>query len=448
MFRPLDVLLAAALFSASASAAAASGGLLDGDLGRWLETQAAPQLLDTLDRHPRFRGETLRIVPMRNGEPISTTNRLNLTIQRALEHRLLQSTGVRIATQANPGRCDLRTDVPYLLGVEIAGDGPSRHRVHLAIADVEEGIWVNGASDTWSGRLTTAQRAALRERISVSQPGTLANPLSIQDAVAVANTLYGQLTCDLRSVPTSEVRLVSDEQQLDGIKRHIDTRLRASTVLRTVASTGPATWTLRIRSTATLESQRDVILELEDPSGVHATLRLASVAVTGIGPLQTTPVDPGPEIWLSDLRHQSVRSRGVCTDRPDATCLEVTLDLYQPAYLLVFHTRGTRIDVPACGQTPKRREGERRFRFAVTSAAHHNAIADGGFYALATDRSSVARALQRHLAEAPGACRGKRNAGAIDAWLAKLDRLLTQHSSAIQWRAIHLQRDADQVVSL
>ena len=229
MFRPLDALFAAALFSASASAAAASGGLLNGDLGRWLETQAAPQLLDTLDRHPRFRGETLRIVPMRNGEPISTTNRLNLTIQRALEHRLLQSTGVRIATQANPGRCDLRTDVPYLLGVEIGGDGPSRHRVHLAIADVEEGIWVNGASDTWSGRLTTAQRAALRERISVSQPGTLANPLSIQDAVAVANTLYGQLTCDLRSVPTSEVRLVSDEQQLDGIKRHIDTRLRAST---------------------------------------------------------------------------------------------------------------------------------------------------------------------------------------------------------------------------
>ena len=51
MFRPLDVLLAAVLFSASAPAAAASGGLLNGDLGRWLETQAAPQLLDTLDRH-------------------------------------------------------------------------------------------------------------------------------------------------------------------------------------------------------------------------------------------------------------------------------------------------------------------------------------------------------------------------------------------------------------
>jgi hypothetical protein len=448
MFRRLDALLAAVLCGASASAAAASGGLLDGDLGRWLEGKAVPALLERLDRHPRFRGETLRIVAMRNGEPVSTTDRLNLTIQRALEHRLLQSTGVRIATQGNPGRCDLRTDVPYLLGVEIGGDGPSRHRLHLAIADVEEGIWVNGASETWSGRLTAAQRAALREPISVAQPGSLSNPLSIQDALAVANSLYGQLTCDLRSVPTSEVRLVSDEQQLDGIKRHIDTRLRASTVLRSVANTGPTTWTLRIRSTATLQSQRDVILELEDPSGAHATLRLASVAVTGIGPAPTMPVDPGPETWLSNLRHQPVRTQGVCANRPDATCMEVTLDLYQPVYLLVFHTREMRIDVPACGRNPKRREGERRFRFAVASTSHHNVIADGGFYALATDRSSVARALQRHLAAAPGACRGKSSTAAIDAWLAELDRLLTRHSGAIQWRAIHLQRDADQVVSL
>ncbi|TDJ25507.1 MAG: hypothetical protein E2O54_01675 [Gammaproteobacteria bacterium] len=448
MFRPLDVLLAMTLLGACASALAADRGLLDGDLGRWLDTEAAPQLLDTLDRHPRFRGETLRIVPMRNGEPISTTDRLNLAIQRALEHRLLQSTGVRIATQGNPRRCDLRTDVPYLLGVEVGGDGPSRHRVHLAIADVEEGIWVNGASKTWSGRLTTAQRGALRERISIAQPGTLGNPLSIRDAVAVANTLYAQLTCDLRSVPTHEVRLVSDEQQLDGVKRHMDTRLRASTELRSIATTRESAWTLRIRSTATLEAQRDVILELEDPSGVRPTQRLASVTVTGFGPAQTPLDEPDGHSWLSNLRHQNVPTQGVCMGRPDATCTEVTLDLYQPVYLLVFHTRGTRIDVPACGRTPKRRAGERRFRFAVASTGHHNAVADGGFYALATDRSGVARALHRHLAEAPGACRGKRNVAAIDTWLAKLDLLLTQHSGAIQWRAIHLRHDTDQVVSL
>ena len=245
--------------------------MLDGELGRWLEKEAAPHLLDTLDRHPRFNGEILRIVPMRNGEPISATDRLNLTIQRALEHRLLQSTGVRIATQGNPGRCDLRTDIPYLLGVEVGGDGLNRHRVHLAIADVQEGLWVNGASKTWSGRLTSAQRAALREQISVAQPGSLANPLSIRDAAAVANTLYRQMTCDLRSVPTSEVRLVSDEQQLDGVKRHIDTRLRASTELRSVATSAGSAWTLRIRSTASVGSQRDVIMELEDPNGVHPT---------------------------------------------------------------------------------------------------------------------------------------------------------------------------------
>jgi hypothetical protein len=461
MFRRFDLILVAALCGAPIAAVAASGGLLGGELGRWLEKEAAPQLLDTLDRHPRFNGEILRIVAMRNGEPISTTDRLNLSIQRALEHRLLQSTSVRIATQGNPGRCDLRTDIPYLLGVEVGGDGPSRHRVHLAIADVQEGLWVNGASKTWSGRLTSAQRAALRERISVAQPGSLANPLSIRDAVAVANTLYGQMTCDLRSVPTNEVRLVSDEQQLDGVKRHIDTRLRASTKLRSIATSAATAWTLRIRSTASVGSQRDVIMELEDPNGVHPTQRLASVAVAGFGsrplvsgatsatkPMATLAASGGPN-WLSGLRHQAVPAEGVCADQTNAVCMEVGLELYQPVYLLVFHTRGPRIEMPNCGKTPgRRREGERRFRVVVGNNAHHSAVADGGFYAIATDRSNVARALQRHLDEAPGACRAKRGPATFDSWLGQLDQLLTRHGRSIQWQAIHFKRDAEQVVSL
>jgi hypothetical protein len=463
MFRRFDLLLVAALCGAPIApiaAEAASGGLLGGELGRWLEKEAAPQLLDTLDRHPRFNGETLRIVAMRNGEPINTTDRLNLSIQQALEHRLLQSTSVRIATQGNPGRCDLRTDIPYLLGVEVGGDGPSRHRVHLAIADVQEGLWVNGASKTWSGQLTSAQGAALRERISVAQPGSLANPLSIRDALAVANTLYGQLTCDLRSVPTSEVRLVTDEQQLDGVKRHIDTRLRASTELRSVATSAASAWTLRIRSTASVGSQRDVIMELEDPTGVRPTQRLASVAVAGFGsrstPEATSGTKPMPTLaapsapnWLSGLRHQPVPAEGICADQRDAVCMEVGLELYQPVYLLVFHTRGPRIEMTGCGKAPgRRRDGERRFRVVVANNAHHSAVADGGFYAIATDRSDVARALQRHLDKAPGACRAKRGPATFDSWLGQLDQLLTRHGRSIQWQAIHFKRDAEHVVSL
>ena len=84
----------------------------------------------------------------------------------------------------------------------------------------------------------------------------------------------------------------------------------------------------------------------------------------------------------------------------------------------------------------------------VANNAHHSAVADSGFYAIATDRSDVARALQRHLDEAPGACRAKRGPATFDSWLGQFDRLLTRHGSSIQWQAIHFKRDAEQVVSL
>ena len=38
----------------------ASSSLLTGELGRWLETTAAPELVDVLSKHPRFKGETIR----------------------------------------------------------------------------------------------------------------------------------------------------------------------------------------------------------------------------------------------------------------------------------------------------------------------------------------------------------------------------------------------------
>ena len=54
---------------------AAEERLLTGALGRWLSDSAAPELAEALGRHPRFKGEVIRIVAMRNGKPDDAGNR-------------------------------------------------------------------------------------------------------------------------------------------------------------------------------------------------------------------------------------------------------------------------------------------------------------------------------------------------------------------------------------
>lgn len=442
-----------------ALAGAASGGLLGGDLGHWLNTAAGPALLEILDHHPRFHGETLRVLPMQGGKPTSQSNRLSVALQRALEHQLLQSTSVRIAARDTTGPCGVQADIPYLLGVEIERDGADRYRVHLAVTDVDEGIWVNGASQTWSGRLTTSQRAALRERASSDDPGSLANPLALSEPGAIADALNAQLRCALRTLPQTDVRLVTDDPDLEGVRRQMDSRLRGSTRLRTVSGPAPEASLLRIRSSAP-GPRRDVVLELEDPQGSRAAQRLASVAVAGFDvepagvpstrPIAGSPPAPLPTDWLSGLRFQPVAPTGVCREAPYAACVEVELDLLQPLYLMVFQTHDGRLDVPSCGRTPNRRTGEQRFRFSLQPARTASAAADAGFYAIVTNDTTLARLIAQHLAKGPGACRnrGASAPATTDAWLSTLDLMLTQHADVTEWRALHLNHEPSGPVAL
>src|SRR4030095_6840109 len=93
--------------------------LLTGDLGRWLNDKAVPALVQSLANHPRFRGETVRVVAMRDGAPVPTTERLTQELQRELTHQLSEQDAVRIALPDAPKPCDLPEHRPFLLGVAV-----------------------------------------------------------------------------------------------------------------------------------------------------------------------------------------------------------------------------------------------------------------------------------------------------------------------------------------
>ena len=62
--------------------ARADSGLLNGSLGRWLDTEVLPELGNTLGEHPRFKGETIKLVSLRvcceTGETPNAVMTLNI----------------------------------------------------------------------------------------------------------------------------------------------------------------------------------------------------------------------------------------------------------------------------------------------------------------------------------------------------------------------------------
>ena len=155
-------------------ASAASGGeLLGGSLGRWLDETAGPELAETLARHPKFRGETVRFVPMLDGRAEPAGNRLVQAVEQRLTRHLIREEGVRIAWERDREPCAAPQQIPYLLGIEIQKRGPDVYHLNIAMVDVDEGVWVSGVSLAWKGRLLPTERAALGTRAIGGPPGSM-----------------------------------------------------------------------------------------------------------------------------------------------------------------------------------------------------------------------------------------------------------------------------------
>ena len=73
-----------------AAPAYADSGLLNGSLGRWLDTEVLPDLGRTLGEHPRFKGETIKLVSLTAGQPTDRASRLHEAVEAHLTQRLLK----------------------------------------------------------------------------------------------------------------------------------------------------------------------------------------------------------------------------------------------------------------------------------------------------------------------------------------------------------------------
>lgn len=454
----------------------AADGLMAGELDAWLEATAA-ELGTTLSRHPRFRGETVRLVSVTAGATDGRSNQLAEAIERRLRQHLLAVEGVRLALDEPRRECQPPRQIGYLLRVEVGAAGGREGRVHVAVVDVAESVWVSGISHEWQGRLSSAQRAALSAPVTRGVPGSAGGPIPLQNAADVAQAIKHDLACTLPRNLSGALHVPTPTQPA---LARVGLALQSELMFEPLAAVTPdrdqARWLLSLEAGGgdADADVRELNLTLVDVEGGHRQ-RVASVFVSGAlddAPAQLTrppiaesavvtpppaaepaaPLPPPP--WLSDLTMRPAAPEGICDDRRARinSCVEITFELLEPAYLFVVSTRDHRVVEAPCDRSPGRAEpGTRRFRVRVPPGRYAvesgRTGPDAGFYVIATRERRAARQLGRVLAGASDRC-GATPAPAAGVWLDELARVMAGQDDRIAWRALHLAHDTGGIVSL
>lgn len=436
-----------------ALAFAGSGGeLLGGSLGRWLDETAAPELAETLSRHPKFKGETIRFVPMLNGRAESAGNRLVQAVEQRLTRHLIRSDGVRIAWERAREPCTAPEEAPYLLGIEIQQRGPDVYHLSIAMVDVDEGVWVSGVSLAWKGRLLAAEQAALATRVRGGPPGSMESPLPLSDSGTIGELMLEGLSCAVPAgLDGSLYVAMPAEAEYSGISQVLARQLSVRPLVAVTIDRARASWEMGLSARPLGNGTDELVATLRDLRRDGAVQQIASVVVSrprNERPDLATPLGM-PRALLSGLSYEMTRSRGVCqASSGSGRCVEVSFDLLHPAYLLVVSSRDDRLESQVCGRSLRvAQPGSRRYRLIVSSSAVTAGRPDAGVYVLAVEKRSVAHRIARQINAAPGACPGgvQESAGQ---WLQGFSRLLGEYGHEVDWRAAHFRTGPDGITRI
>ena len=423
------------------ASAAPGGELLGGSLGRWLDETAGPELAETLARHPKFKGETVRFVPMLDGRAEPAGNRLVQAVEQRLTRHLIREGGVRIAWERDRQPCAAPEEVPYLLGIEIQQRGPDIYHLNIAMVDVDEGVWVSGVSLAWKGRLLPTERTALGTRANGGPPGSMQSPLPLSDSSVIGELMLAGLGCAIPAGLDGSLYVAMPvESDLSGVAQALTRQLSVRPLAALTIDRAQASWEMALTARPLVNGTDELVATLRDLRREGSAQQIASVVISRPRSERPGPVTPlgMPAALLSGLSYETARSRGVCqSSTGPGGCIEVSFDLLRPAYLLVVSSRDERLESQVCGRSLRIAEpGPRRYRIRVPSGAATASRADAGVYVLAVEKRSVAHRIARQINAGPGACPG----GVPEStgqWLQALGRVLAEYGGDVDWRAAH-----------
>ena len=427
----------------SCSAALASQDLFAGELGEWLRSDVQPELTELLGKHPRFRGERVRVVAMHNGVPAVESNELTRAVRDQLTHSLTRVKGVALVWNEANVTCGVPKKTPYLLGVEVLREGRARYLVRIAMVDVEEGVWVSGAHMQWRGTLTPDERDAAGSKVVDAAAGTIDRPLPAHSREALVQRLAEGIQCTLKGGVEGDIYIAAADKSdpaLVAAAALLRERLVRSALLSVAETADDADWNLELNRVTDIQDSIVATLASDAPgsdSGASAQ-RLAAVYVQRATSLDKVVTRDEPNRSLDSLienLHQVVPRAGEHCYAASANCTEVQFDMPEPGYLLVLRTGDNGVlSLEQCGAL-KKTSGTKRFRLSAKSAQ--------GFYALGTLRRSLALKIQAELKNASVNCRASRavrsesRKAADGQWLARLSRLIESEPDQLDWQSYY-----------
>ena len=181
----------------------------------WVSIQVAPALVHALAQHPRFKGETIRVVVFSDDRPAARASVFALSLRDRLSAAVFDTPGIRMAAQQDPGvRIDCTLDdVDYFIGLQISPFDDGHVRIDLRILDLKDQTWVTGLDFTWQGALTPRQLKLMEDsRADPYFRGYRTAPFDESQTDMLAASLARELACaSMRQTAGEFVVLAPDD---------------------------------------------------------------------------------------------------------------------------------------------------------------------------------------------------------------------------------------------
>ena len=427
------------------------------DAESWVSLTVAPALVRELATHPRFKGETIRVVVFEDDRPAAGSNVFALSLRDRLAGAIFDTPGIRMAAERNPGTqldCTLE-DVDYLIGLQISYLGADEFRIDLRTLDIADQTWVTGFERTWQGQLTQSQLGELdQQRADPWFRGERAAPYDADQPDVLAADLAQELACASLRQTTGEYVVYQEPasgEAMPGTTELVRNNLAALAALQFTEDPALANATLRGKSHAVEPglSQYWATIAPTDAASELPTLT-ASAYVRYEAP-EVDPIDAllNTQALLAPATVVDSGGSGVAMQVRAKRDAVVFFLNHQQRYGLV-HLSG-----PDCRPGPDARvlrSDESLSRtLPVSSLTTDAASATSGwsvepagdtYYAIAVSDSAAAYELSRHIRKLPRRCTPAARFGLRDeelrTWLAEFARIVERQREHIDWQAIQV----------
>lgn len=254
-----------------------------GAMSTWLREQVAPSIADDLAHHPRYLGQTFRVIAP-SGDALSQD--IAVEIRAALRRHgvLAEQSGRALAVNelvsVDALDCRAAPKADYLVQVAVsAREIQGEHEVRISlredapqVADLQHLVW--------RGELSTSEAALFAKAATTVGNGSIGAPFALADVERVSASLVDEFVCSLRPhiVERLTLAVVADApggSALDEILRATHYQLSRYRELTLVTASDQAD--MRVRLEAVALSDRRYQLWLYAEPGEQAALHRISL---------------------------------------------------------------------------------------------------------------------------------------------------------------------------